>query len=242
MMDLFWSNIGYGVDRAHEKMTKAIEEGGIFETRKAAKSLQKYGKKDEPVKPINEIPDEGGRWGHLHKVVMRLDIDEFACGKARELITQGADMNMADLVEDEMGCDLDGNDSPLTLAIQRGNIDMVRVLLKSGQRPAKVGQDAPGPLCRAIDLGNEEIVELLLQADADASEDDHLAFARAVKCNRPDLLKMLFASLKDMPNEAELCESAANADLNGKPHYYIDLKKLTENGEILGKSNTRHHT
>ena len=215
MIDAFFANFGLGVDRAHEKMARAIDEQGIFEVRKAAKSLAKCAKKDSPIKPINEVPDDGGRT-YLHKVVMRLDVDEYACGKARELIAQGADMNMADLIVDERGYDLDGNDSPLTLAIQRQHVDMVTVLLKSGQRPEKIGNEAPPPLARAIDLGNAEIVQLLINAKADAADEDHLAFARAVKTNLPDLLKMLFGSFKNMPNEDELRESAANADMNDR--------------------------
>jgi ankyrin repeat protein len=96
---------------------------------------------------------------------------------ARLLLTKGANPNSG-----QFGF----STTPLTLAAEVGDLDLLEVLLAKGARV-----DSPGALEAALSHGRRDVVERMLARGADATAPDHLLLA--CQLGGVDLVKMLLA-------------------------------------------------
>jgi len=131
---------------------------------------------------VNECDEKGFtalHWNCLLGAVgsERLDISDV-------LLKAGADVNL--LVGDD-------GFSPLILACETGNIELVKQLIENGADINLIG-DGTTPLIQAVVSGDENMVELLLQWGAKASILDHngnSATSVALEYERHDIYELI---------------------------------------------------
>ena len=83
--------------------------------------------------------------------------------------------------------------TPLTLAVNDENIEIVRMLLEHGARPSTVNGTKVAPFWTAVETGNHEIIQLLIdaRADVDDAEDWETPLNLAARLGDYELAVML---------------------------------------------------
>ena len=103
------------------------------------------------------------------------------------------------------GCGMRKPDSPLTIAVERGDAASIRELLARGADPDAADAFGLTPLCRAARLGRLEVVSALLEAGARVDLPDHIPtregwtpLMNAVHKNRGAIARALIAAGADV--------------------------------------------
>lgn len=83
------------------------------------------------------------------------------------------------------------NETPLTLAIQKGNVKVVKALLDLGCDPDVHGKSNKSPLEEAIDSQNTQIVGMMFEFGAHRFADLEALLARTVRTGNVDLVRVI---------------------------------------------------
>lgn len=120
--------------------------------------------------------------------------------------------------------------TPLTLAIKKGNVDLVKILLKNGANVNAKNDLNNTPLGRAAEHGNKEIVEILIRNGAKINARNYLkqtAFILAAMYGRTDVVRILFENGAHINAKNFLGETALNRAL-----YYKEKETIKYLNEI----------
>lgn len=142
----------------------------------------------KPGTRIIDTRDPGTGEGALHIVTKRDDARYLAY-----LLGKGANPNIQDR----------NNDTPLLMAVDRGYVDLIPVLVSGKANVNLAGQGGQTPLIKAVLRRDAEMVRLLLEAGADPDKRDYQAgkSARdyAAEDQRNTALVKLFDDIKPKP-------------------------------------------
>jgi hypothetical protein len=110
------------------------------------------------------------------------------------LLDFGANPEIADNEADSQIGRYHGYLTPLILAVANSNLEVIKILLKSGANVDTSDEDETTPLMWAVSYSNYETVKLLLEAGADIEADNadgETALSRAQEQNRTDIVELL---------------------------------------------------
>lgn len=127
---------------------------------KDAKGQEVVDMLDEPGQTIINSREQSSGEGALHIVVKRQDLTYL-----RFLLSRGADANLRDAR---------GN-TPLLLAVQFGQVDMIPVLTQARANPNLANASGETPLIRAVQKRDLAMVRALLAAKANPDQTDNVA-------------------------------------------------------------------
>lgn len=100
-------------------------------------------------------------WTPLHAAIEELENDG-SIDAIVLLLRHGAQVDLRDG---------SGDATPLLMAVFRGQLEAVRLLLAAGADPGSVGAEGDSPLRVAVERGARDLAELLLRAGADRTID-----------------------------------------------------------------------
>ena len=105
------------------------------------------------------------------------------------------------------GCVKPEPDTPLTIAAEKGDLEMVRTLLVQGAAPDAPDRHGLTPLVRASRLGNLDIVKALLAAGASAGRNDGYVngwtpMMHAIHKHQPEVVSLLIEAGADVNGRA----------------------------------------
>lgn len=127
---------------------------------KGAKGQEVIDMLDEPGQTIINTRDISTGEGALHIVVKRQDLTYL-----KYLLSRGADANLRDAR---------GN-TPLLLAVQYGQVDMIPVLTNARANPNLANASGETPLIRAVQKRDLALVRALLAVKANPDQTDNVA-------------------------------------------------------------------
>ncbi|WP_375288176.1 ankyrin repeat domain-containing protein [Sphingomonas sp.] len=132
----------------------------FLEAVKSAKGQEVIDMLDEPGQTIINTKDISSGEGALHIVVKRQDLTYL-----KYLLSRGADANLRDAR---------GN-TPLLLAVQYGQVDMIPVLTNARANPNLANASGETPLIRAVQKRDLALVRALLAVKANPDQTDNVA-------------------------------------------------------------------
>jgi ankyrin repeat protein len=154
--------------------------------------------------------------------------------KALELLKQGAYIDFIDKTFEEQA-------TPLIVALDRGNFEVVKALVKAGARLERAGIDGATPLFYA--LNSKEITKLLIDAGANVNatgKDEMKPLMMAIRNKQPSIVQLLIeagaeVNSADRKGNTPLHYAAYEGDLE-------TIKFLLSKNAIVDKENKFHAT
>lgn len=130
----------------------------------------------------------------IFRLIRALEFDDL--DQIRELVPSDVPISQFENIDEY---------SPFFVAIECGNVEIMRFLLESNVSTEVVDSRARTPLHLAVSLGNKEIIQTLLDARADINAcdvDDKTPFYRAVSIENKEIVQFLADAKADinMPN------------------------------------------
>jgi len=173
-----------------------------------------------------DIQSNIDKWNNLSPLFRAIEKKKY--DKVKQLISEGCDIN-----EDNIYIN---PPTPLTYAIDKGNIRIVKLLVENGANVNFISSINPTlnlPLSQAIFKGDTAIVNYLLQHGADVSaKKDFFPIEFAINCNNKDVVESLIKYGADVNTNQGKPLYAAVSD-----YKYEITKCLLEHGATAHDNN-----